>query len=113
MRRAGSTAVPALLAALALVAGVLGPCVCLPEATPTAEHACCAPPSGYRPAEGSCCPEPGSTAAAAIVVPSPSYAVADLVPVAAVTAPHAARAVAAPLSAPTPTLSPPLTARRV
>lgn len=102
----------ALLAVLALVAGVLGPCVCLPEAT-SAEHACCTPPLGYRPAEGGCCPELGPSIAAASVAPDPSFAVAHLVPVASVTAPPDARPASASLSAPAPTLSPPLTARRV
>jgi hypothetical protein len=102
----------AVLAVLALVAGVLGPCGCLPEAT-SAEHACCAPPSGYRPAEGSCCPELGPTAAAASAAPAPSFAIAHLVPVASVTAPPDATPASVSLSAPAPTLSPPLTARRV
>ncbi len=113
MGRTSASTVPALLAALALVAGVLGPCVCLPEATPAADHACCAPPSGYRPAAGSCCPELGPTAAAASLAPSPFYAVAELAPVASPTAPSAARPAAGSLAAPAPTLSPPLTARRV
>jgi hypothetical protein len=113
MRCARSTTVPAVLSALAVLATLLAPCVCLPQAPAADAHACCAPPAGYRSAASGCCPDLGEAGGAAGAVPSPPYSVAELSPAAGVAAlPAAAAAVPSP-SRPAPEVSPPLTVRRL
>jgi hypothetical protein len=105
--------VPAVLAAAAVVAMLLGPCVCLPQAATAADHSCCTPPAGYRALEAGCCPQQGETAGAASALSPAGVTTPDLPPVASVAPPPSARPSAAePLRTP-PAASPPLTVRRL
>jgi hypothetical protein len=60
------TIATALLASLALLAALPAPCFCLPDPVP-ADHGCCAPSAGFRPATEGCCivPAPPSETQAA------------------------------------------------
>jgi len=104
------TTVTALLAGLALLATLPAPCGCLPLVV--AEHSCCSPPPGLRPAGGSCCVAPDSapeTPAAKPAAPAALPALAAAEGVRSVAVPvRAARA-----EAPQAAHSPPLTVRRL
>lgn len=112
MGRSRVEIVTAALAAVAVAATLVGPCTCLPQTTALDEHACCAPPAGYRTAATDCCPDRGEAADdSGALSPKPQVA-PDLLPDAAVT-PLSVVPGRAPSSAPAPAVSPPLTVRRL
>ena len=113
MSRRRRTTVSALLASLALLATLPAPCGCLPEPVATAEHSCCAPPAGLRPADPGCCATadvtPDTVAAPSSVTP----AVAPAFVVVAWVTPPASAVLDRGQASPGPAISPPLTVRRL
>lgn len=114
MRRKGPATVAALLAGLALVATLPMRCACLPEPVTAAEHGCCVPAAGLRPADPGCCtaaaePTPDTPATPPAVAPAAVPALA----VVACLMPAAVMSVERVPASPEPPSSPPLTVRRV
>jgi hypothetical protein len=105
------TIATAFLASLAVLAALPAPCVCLPDPIP-AEHGCCEPAAGLRPAAPGCCvvPAPPSEPQAA-KLQSPALA-PDATPTAYVSL-DAAPVLDGRAVAPAVPLSPPLTVRRL
>jgi hypothetical protein len=113
MSRRRLTTVSAWVASLALLATLPAPSGCLPAPVAAAEHACCAPPAGIRPADPGCCtapavaPDPVTASSEAKAAIAPGFVV-----VASVTSP------AGPVcdlgqASPTPAVSPPRSVRRL
>jgi hypothetical protein len=113
MRRKRYSLVAAVLASLALMAALPAPCHCMPEPAAAAEHACCAPPSGYQVANPGCCPAADVAPLSATALPGPPPAATPVLVV-------VAQATLAPVPAfepsqasPVPAAPPPLTVRRL
>jgi hypothetical protein len=105
----------AVLAGLALVAGLPAPCGCAPERSASGradEHACCTPPAGVSAADRGCCDD-GPAVVVADAAPSPvGPAMApDLVATARVEAPSALLVPTRP--GVSPAFSPPPTVLRI
>lgn len=113
MSRGRRTTVAAVVAGLALLATLPAPCACLPEPVAGAEHACCTPPAGIRLADPGCCaapdvaPDPLTASSVAKAAVAPDFVVVAWV------APLAALVDARGQTSPGPTVSPPLTVRRL
>lgn len=111
--RGRRTTVSALLASLALLATLPAPCGCLPEPIAAAEHACCAPPAGFQPADTGCCtppdaaPDPVTAASVAKAAVAPEFSVVAWVAPLSVAVHDRGQA------SPGPAASPPLTVRRL
>jgi len=113
MSRRRRTTVSALLASLALVAMLPAPCGCLPEPAAAAEHACCVPSPGLRPANPGCCAA-ADVAADAVAAPSSvAPAVSPASGVVAWATPPASAVLDRGQASPGPAISPPLTVRRL
>jgi len=112
MSRRRRTTVSALLASLALLATLPAPCGCLPEPVATAEHSCCAPPAGLRPADPGCCATADVTPDT-VAAPSVTPAVAAAFVVVAWVTPPASAVLDRGQASPGPAISPPLTVRRL
>jgi hypothetical protein len=113
MSRSRRTTAAALLASLALLATLPAPCGCLPEPAAAAEHACCAPPAGFQPADPGCCtaldvaPDPVTAASVGKAAVAPEFSVNEWVAPLAVAVHDRGQA------SPGPAASPPLTVRRL
>jgi hypothetical protein len=105
------TITTSLLASLALLAALPAPCFCLPDPSP-ADHGCCAPSPGFRPATEGCCVGPALPSETEAATPQSPAVAADLTatprPSSDATLVLDPRGVAAAVS-----LSPPLTVRRL
>jgi hypothetical protein len=105
--------VAALVAGLALVAALPGPCPC-PESAPErpSEHGCCAPPTGVSPADHGCC-DGHDDAAADALAPAPAPAAPPPGAAVAVRLDPALWLVGPPHGAAAPFPSPPPTVLRI
>jgi hypothetical protein len=113
MSRRRRTTVSALLASLALLATLPAPCGCLPEPATTAEHSCCAPPPGLRPADPGCCATADVAAHNVAAPASATPAVAPGFVVVAWVTPPATAVLDRGQASPGPAIAPPLTVRRL
>jgi hypothetical protein len=71
------TITTAFLASLALLAALPAPCFCLPDPAP-ADHGCCAPSPGFRPAADGCCVVPAPPSETQAAKPQSPAVAADL-----------------------------------
>jgi hypothetical protein len=112
MSRRRHSPVTLLVASFALLATLPAPCVCLPDPVAAAQHACCEPPAGVRPAVPACCAA-ADVAPDATTAPSVTPAVAPALVVVAWGTPPAVSVPDRGQASPTPAVSPPLSVRRL
>jgi hypothetical protein len=108
MTRATRT-LAAVLAGLALVAALPGPCACGPGRMASRhadEHACCAPPVGVRVVDRGCCDEAPAIATAVPAPAGPAAGATAAVVIVGAFAPFALGVPARPSTRSTPSLPP-------